>query len=362
MPSLTSKTTATASSTRPLRIGFIALNDAAPIIVAQEQGFFRQQGLRVELSREVGWATIRDKLVYRELDATHALGSMVISTTLGLNCLPCECLTAFVLNTNGNCITLSEDLWKRGVRDAKTMRDEIIRSRHERTYVFGVVYAHSSHRIHLCDWLRSAGVDPERDVRVVVVPPPQLFRNLAAGTIDGYCVGDPWNSLAVREQAGWCVATSTELAPGHPEKVVMVSTDFAEQRHDEHMAMIKALTQAARLCDDPAFRPELSRLLARREYLNVPARVILSSLIGPFDYGHGRTGPTDDFISFHRDGANDPTPAKAAWLINGFNRHRFLPDGKIVPSGLGARVFRSDLFQQANQSTSSKNDTSLVHA
>ena len=142
MPSPTSKPALSSSSSRPLRIGFIALDDAAPIIVAHEQGFFAQQGLHVELSREVGWATIRDKLVYRELDAAHALGSMVISTTLGLNCLPCDCLTACVLNTNGNCITLSEDLWKRGVRDAKTMRDEIISSRHERTYVFGVVYAH----------------------------------------------------------------------------------------------------------------------------------------------------------------------------------------------------------------------------
>ena len=362
MPSPTQKSSASASSARPLRIGFIALDDAAPIIVAHEHGCFRQQGLRVELSREVGWATIRDKLVYRELDATHALGSMVISTTLGLNSPPCECLTAFVLNTNGNCITLSEYLWRRGVRDAKTMRDEIIRSRHERPYVFGVVYAHSSHRIHLCDWLRGAGVDPERDVRVVVVPPPQLFRNLAAGTIDGYSVGDPWNSLAVRERVGWCAATSAELAPGHPEKVLMVRSDFAEQRHGEHLAMIAALAKAAKLCDDPAFRPELVRLLSRREYLNVPARVIQSSLVGPFDYGHGRTGPADGFISFHRNGANNPTPAKAAWLINGFNRHHFLPDGKVVPSEIGASVFRSDIFLQAGKSTSRQHDTALVHA
>ncbi|HEY9248508.1 MAG TPA: CmpA/NrtA family ABC transporter substrate-binding protein, partial [Rariglobus sp.] len=183
------KPTATPLPRRPLRIGFIALNDAAPIIVAHEHGFFQKHGLHVELSREVGWATIRDKIIYRELDASHALGAMVISTNLGLNCLPCECLTAFVLNTNGNCITLSEGLWQRGVRDAATMRDEIIRARHDRDYVFGVVFAHSSHRIHICDWLRSGGIDPEKDVRVVVVPPPQLFRNLAAGTIDGYCVG-----------------------------------------------------------------------------------------------------------------------------------------------------------------------------
>ncbi|MBC8041781.1 MAG: ABC transporter substrate-binding protein, partial [Opitutaceae bacterium] len=344
------------------RIGFIALNDAAPIIVAHENGFFKKHGLDVELSREVGWATIRDKVIHRELDAAHALGAMVISTTLGVNCLPCECLTAFVLNTDGNCITLSEDLWKRGVRDAVSMRDEIIRSRHERTYVFGVVFAHSSHRIHVCDWLRSGGVDPEKDVRIVVVPPPQLFRNLAAGTIDGYCVGDPWNSLAVREKIGWCVAVSPDLAPGHAEKVLMVRSDFAANRSDEHLAIISALSEAAALCDTPSFRPELCDLLSRREYMNVPSRVIQASLVGPFDAGHGNTIPATDFIHYHRNAANDPTAAKASWLIDGFNRHRFLPAGITVPADLGARTFRSDLFQLTQKQLIKSKKNELVHA
>jgi len=362
MTTINRKPSVTPLPRRPLRIGFIALNDAAPIIVAHENGFFQKHGLHVELSREVGWATIRDKVIYRELDASHALGAMVISTTLGLNCLPCDCLTAFVLNTDGNCITLSEDLWNRGVRDAATMRDEIIRSRHERAYVFGVVFAHSSHRIHMCDWLRSAGVDPEKDVRIVVVPPPQLFRNLAAGTIDGYCVGDPWNSLAVREKIGWCPVASPDLAPGHAEKVLMVRRDFAETRSDEHLAMIAALSEAAALCDDPAFRPELCNLLARREYMNVPERVIQASLVGPFDYGHGNTVQATNFIHYHQNGANDPTDAKAAWLIEGFNRHRFLPAGTVLPADLGPRTFRSDLYNLAHKSSRKRTNYELVHA
>ncbi len=345
------------SRSRPTRIGFIPLNDAAPIIVAHEHGLFQRHGLNVTLSREVGWATIRDKIIYRELDAAHALGAMLLSTTLGLNCLPCPSLTAFVLNTNGNCITLSEELWQRGVRDAATMRDEIIRSRHERTYVFGVVFEHSSHRIHLCDWLRSAGVHPEKDVRIVVVPPPQLFRNLAAGTIDGYCVGDPWNSLAVREKTGWCAATSNDLAPGHPEKVLMVRQDFAASEPDRHLAIVSALAEAAALCDDPAFRPELVKLLARREYLNLAERVVAASLMGPLDLGHDRRVEAADFIRYHRDGANDPTPAKAAWLIDGFTRHRFIPPGTDLPRDLGRRTFRSDLYHQAcRQNTVSRHD------
>jgi len=360
MSSTKPKPTVSPLPRRPLRLGFTALNDAAPIIVAHENGFFKQHGLDVTLSREVGWATIRDKIIHRELDASHALGAMIISTNLGLNCLPCECLTGFVLNTNGNSITLSENLWSRGVRDAATMRDEIIRSRHERTYVFGVVFAHSSHRIHLCDWLRSGGIDPEKDVRIVVVPPAQLFRNLAAGTIDGYCVGDPWNSLAVREKIGWCPAISPDLAPGHVEKVLMVRSDFAETSAGEHLALIAALSEAAALCDAADFRPELSTLLARREYMNVPARVIQSSLVGPFDYGHGRTVSADDFINYHRNGANNPTAAKAAWLIEGFNRHRFLPAGVTVPADLGARTFRSDLYQLSLKSSRKRTQHELI--
>ena len=347
MTSPSRKLTRPPSAHSALRIGFIALNDAAPLIVAQEHGLFQKHGLSVTLSREVGWATIRDKIIHRELDAAHALGAMLISTQLGLNCLTTECLTAFVLNTKGNCITLSEELWSRGVRDAASLRDEIVRSRHERTYVFGVVFAQSSHRIHLCEWLRSAGIDPEKDVRVVVVPPSQLFRNLAAGTIDGYCAGEPWNSLAVREKIGWCAALSRDLAPGHAEKVLMVRKDFAENRADEHLAMIAAVAEAAKLCDQPEFRPELVKLLARREYINLAASVIHSSLIGPFDLGHGSSISADHFFNFHQDQANLPSLDKANWLIERFVRHGLAPEGTILPADLAECTFRPDIYNQA---------------
>ena len=315
--------------------------------MAQEQGLFRRHGLSVTLSREVGWATIRDKIIYGELDAAHAPGFMVLSTTLGLNCPPCPCLTAFVLNVNGNAITLSNELRELGVRDAATMAREIARRRRERIFVFGVVFAHSSHHIHLCDWLAGAGVEPQRDVRVVVVPPPQLFRNLAAGTIDGYCAGEPWNSLAVSEGAGWCAATSLDLAPGHVEKVLMVRADFAEHRKEEHLALVAALNEAAELCDDAAFRPELARLLARREFVNVPEPVIAAGLVGPFSDGRGRSIPGADFIQFHRDGANDPTPAKAAWLLEELVRHGLVPRETELPADLAESTFRTDLYHQA---------------
>ncbi|MCX6938877.1 MAG: CmpA/NrtA family ABC transporter substrate-binding protein [Verrucomicrobia bacterium] len=331
-----------------IRLGFIPLTDAAPILVADAQGFFRRRGLEVQLSREVGWATVRDKIIYRELDAAHAVAPMAAAITLGLGCLAIPCLSAYVLNAHGNAITLSTALWKRGVRDAVTLRDEIQRTRHERTLVLGVVFAHSAQQILLRDWLRGGQINPDKDVRIVVVPPAQLHRNLAAGTIDGYCVGEPYNTQAVREKTGWIAAISADLAPGHPEKALLVREDFAATRPEEHLALVGALQEAAILCDDPAFRPELVRLLARPEYLDVPARLLTPALLGPIDPGMGREPlATTSYIRFSQAEANVPTPLRAQWIIDGFARHGLLPKGLVIPPDLARRTFRSDLFSQA---------------
>lgn len=331
-----------------IRLGFIPLTDAAPILVAHSQGFFRRRGLDILLSREVGWATVRDKIIYRELDAAHAVAPMAAAVTLGLGCLATACLSAYVLNAHGNAITLSTNLWKRGVRDAITLRDEIQRTRHERTLVLGVVFTHSAQQILLRDWLRGGQINPEKDVRIVVVPPAQLHRNLAAGTIDGYCVGEPYNSQAVREKTGWIAATSADLAPNHPEKALIVREDFATTRSEEHLALIGALQEAAILCDDPAFRPELVRLLARPEYLNVPPRLLTPALLGPIEPGMGREPfAATNYIRFSEAEANVPTPLRAQWIIDGFARHGLLPKGLVIPPDLARRTFRSDLYSQA---------------
>jgi ABC-type nitrate/sulfonate/bicarbonate transport system substrate-binding protein len=220
----------TRSRTRPVRIGFVPLNDCAPIVMAHELGLFEKYDLVVRLSREIGWATVRDKIVYGELDAAHAVAGLVFVCSFGLGVLQTDCLTALVLNLHGNAITLSNELRACGVHDGKTLKFEIERSRGKRLFTFGVAFPFSSHNFILCEWLRAAGIEPRVDVEIVTVPPPQMFPNLRAGNLDGYCVGEPWNSLAVMRRAGWCVATSAELAPLHPEKVLIVRRDFAEER------------------------------------------------------------------------------------------------------------------------------------
>lgn len=333
-------------SARPLRLGFLALTDAAPLIAARELGCFARRGLSVELCREVGWATIRDKVTYGELDGAHAPAPMLWATHLGLGCAPADVCTAFIFNLHGNAITLSTRLWEAGVSDATGLREEALRRRGENKLMFGIVFPHSMHHVLLRQWLHAARIDPERDVRIAVVPPAQMFRNLVARTLDGYCAGEPWNTLAVQENQGWCPAWSTVLAPGHVEKVLLVRTAFAERRAAEHTALVAALTEAAAWCDLPSNRADLARMLAAPAYLNLSSAVIEPALVGRFSPQPGRIEDTPDFLVFHRGDANAPTPARAATL-----QHELVAAG-IVPRSqlrteLPTRLFREDLFRKA---------------
>ena len=331
---------------RPLRIGFLPLTDAAPLIVAQQKGFFSRHKLNVELHREVGWATIREKIIYGELEAAPAPAPMLWCTDLGLGCAPCPVLTALVLNLHGNALTLSRTLWDAGVKDEAGLRETVRARRAHQPMTFGVVSQFSSHHLLLRDWLRRAGLDPENDVRIVVVPPAQMFRNLLAGTIDGYCAGEPWNTLAVREGAGWCPTWSAAQQPGHVEKVLMVTRRFAEKHAAEHAALVAALVEACAWCDEPQNREPLAELLADSAHLNLPARLIAPALLGRFDCGQGRVEHVPDFHVFHRGDANVPTTAKAAALQAGLVDAGFLPADAAAPE-LPRRLFREDLYRHA---------------
>src|SRR5436305_1887532 len=161
-----------------LRLGFVPLTDCAPLIMAQELGLFRKYGLLVALHRELGWATIRDKIIYGELDAAHALAAMPVAATLGLSSIRCDCVIGLVLNLHGNAVTLANDLRKRGVRDGASLRKAIMETRKDKTLTFAAVAPYSSHLFLLRTWLASHGIVPGQDVRIVIVPPPQMVANL----------------------------------------------------------------------------------------------------------------------------------------------------------------------------------------
>ena len=334
-------------ATSPLRLGFVPLTDCAPLVIAKELGLFRKHGLRVTLHRELGWATIRDKVIYGELEAAHALAAMPVAATLGLGSIKCECVTGLVLNLHGNAITLSNHLRKLKVTDNASLRAAILRLRHQRAFTFGAVAPFSSHLFLLRKWLAALGIHPELDARIVIVPPPQMVSNLVAGHLDGFCVGDPWNSVAIAARAGWCAAVSAELSPGHPEKVLMVRRDFAEKRSEEHVALVAALLQACEFCDQPENHGYLATTLARPEYVGAPANALRRGIAGEFDIDGRGLRAVPDFAVFHGHDANEPSAEKAGWLLQHMREVATGLDPSVFGPSLGRRVFCHEIFDEA---------------
>ena len=339
--------TAAPRSRMRVRIGFIALVDCAPLLVAHELGLFVKQGVDVELSREVGWATVREKILYRQLDAAHAIAGLTLALRLGLDGIGCPAIAPFVFNLNGNAITLSTDLWRRGVRDVKGLQ-KLIRSTPQHLFTFGIVARTSSHNFMLRRWLKGAGIDPDHDVRLVVLPPTQMAGSLSAGLIDGYCAGEPWNSVAVANGIGWCPVTSEDLMPGHPEKVLLTTEDFAMDHPFEMTAIIRALHEACSFCDRMENRPQVVEVLHSSGLFHVNKNILRQSLVGPFDDGTSERRSTENFHIFHRNNTNEPTREKADWLLTEFSNNGLIPSTmQSAAHDAAAQCWRSDLFHKA---------------
>jgi ABC-type nitrate/sulfonate/bicarbonate transport system substrate-binding protein len=332
-----------------LRIGFLPVSDCAPVVYAHEAGLFAKYELEVELRRETSWANVRDKIINGDLDAAHAPASLPFLANFGLESDQCACVSGLVLNLQGNAITISRELWEKGVRDAASMRERIYQSWGRRTYNFGIVFPFTSQDFLLRQWLRAGGIMPDVEVRLVVVPPSQMFPTLKLGYIDGFCVGEPWTSVAVEAGVGATVATSAELAPLHPEKVLMVRQSFSIGRSEEHERMLAAVLEACAFCDNPQNRPMLSELLAQPRYVNAPAECLQAGLVGPTVPADGPLNLLDLNI-FHEHEANDPTDDKAIWVMN--QLYNLLEQKYAKRPGSGrapvlTNVFRHDIYERA---------------
>jgi nitrate/nitrite transport system substrate-binding protein len=306
-----------------LKVGFLALLDSAPLLVAKERGFFAEQGLEVELLRQSSWAGLRDKLTVGALDGAQMLAPMVLASTLGLGGVQEPLVTALALNLGGNSITLSGALAAR-----RTETGSLAKAIKGRRVTFGIVHPFSSHHYEMRLWLDAAGIDAERDVQLTVVPPAQMLSNLSAGLIDGYCVGEPWGHLAARSGLGQVVATSREICPGRIEKVFAVRQHRADSHPDIHQAALRALSQAARWCDQPEHRAELAELLSRPGHVNAPLpllRVLLES---------------EDRPVFHAHTAGFSWRSQGLWYLDQMRRWGQLPTG-IDEMKLVDQVFRT---------------------
>lgn len=343
-----------------LTLGFIPLTDCAPLVVAKERGYFAAAGLEVELSKETSWANVRDKVSIGILDGAHMLAPMPIATTLGIGPVCKPTVTALSLDLNGNAITVSQPLYERmRALDPTSLIHRpysanalarVIEERREQggePLKFAVVYPMSTHAYELRYWMAAAGIDPDRDVSLLVVPPPQMVSQLRAGNIDGFCVGEPWNSVAVAEGLGRVMITNYELWNNNPEKVFGVNLEWAEQYPKTHRALLSALLEAARWTDAPENRPAVADLIAQSRYINAPAEIVRQSMTGTFRYALDETPVRmPDFNVFFRFAATYPWRSHAIWFLTQMVRWGQL-ERSVDLTAVAEQVYRPDLYREA---------------
>ena len=340
----------------PLSIAFLPLTDSAPLVVARAKGFAEAQGIDLSLVRTTSWATLRDRLVYGQVQAAHMLAPLAIAVNLGLSQHLAAISAPFKLNVNGNALVmatefalaLDPDPAKR-VQDPEATAHDFANAigLYKRKPVIGVVHRFSSHALMLRYWLGFAGVDPDRDVNLRVLPPSFMVEALRLGEIDGFIAGEPWNSVAVAGGLGEIVATGVNIWRRGVEKVLAMRTDWMEANAETVDRLLVAVSQAAAWCDDPANREELAILLERPEHVGQPAEWITTALSGRLVLRRG-DAPVDvpDFLLFHREAAGFPWRSQALWIYSQLLRWGMVK-ADAATERQAADVFRPDIYRRA---------------
>jgi nitrate/nitrite transport system ATP-binding protein len=330
-----------------VNIGYIPLTDAAPLIVAKEKGFFAKYGIeQVNLLQEASWDAIADRIVGGELHAAQMVTGMPLALTLGMNGRASTPISVpLVLSRNGNAITLSTQLYQKGIRTLQNLKAAIRTTIIERKLTIGIVHECSMHNLMLRYWLASAGIDPDTDLDLIVIPPQQMVDRLRSGEIDGFCVGEPWNTVAIQEGIGFVIATDLDIWAGNPEKVLGFTETWVQQHPNTHSAIVRAILEACEYCDEPRHRQEILVLLT--QHLNISPQSIRPGLIGPFDRG-GNTLPEvlPRYHQFHVENANCPRRVEGLWILTQLARWGITPFPKNHVEIL-SRVRRVDHFLTA---------------
>jgi nitrate/nitrite transport system ATP-binding protein len=331
-----------------LDIGFLPLTDAAPLIVAQEKGFFAEHGLeQVTLSCETSWKEIAKGVGTGRLDAAQMVAGMPLALTLGAGGKPSiPIVNALNLSRNANAITLSKRLYNQGVRNLADLKTAINASP-DQILTLGVAHPTSMQNLILRYWLAAGGIDPDRDVSLTVIPPMEMVTQLKAGNIDGYCVGEPWNYRAVHEDIGFVAATALEIWSGQPKKVLGVREEWAQKYPQTYLALIKALLEACKYCDDFRNREEIVELICRPEYLNTNPAYVRPGFIDPYDRGDG-TEPQEiaRYNQFYLNQTNYPNRTELLWMVTQLARWGLVTFPKNWVEVI-ERVCRTDIFGAA---------------
>ncbi len=365
-----------------LKFGFIKLTDMAPLAVAYEKGFFEDEGLYVTLEAQANWKVLLDRVIDGELDGAHMLAGQPLGATIGIG-TKAEVITAFSMDLNGNAITVSNDTWEQmkpflskesdGIIvhpiKADALKPVVQQYRDQgKPFNMGMVFPVSTHNYELRYWLAAGGINPgyyapqsgdnsgqlKADVLLSVTPPPQMPATMEAGTIKGYCVGEPWNQQAVFKGIGVPVVTDYEIWKNNPEKVFGVSKAWAEKYPNTHIRVVKALIRAAHWLDENnnANRSEAVAMLSKSQYVGADKEVIANSMTGTFEYEKGDKREVPDFNVFFRHNATYPYYSDAIWYLTQMRRWGQIADAKSDDwyMDIAKEVYRPDIYQQAAES------------
>jgi NitT/TauT family transport system ATP-binding protein len=303
----------------------------AVLVAAVEQGFARREGICLQLIKDVSWSNIRDRLAFRQFDVAQMLSPMPIASQLHLGSNPYPCFTPFALGRGGNAITLSVELYRQmqavagldGSEDALTnglALKQVVEQRRQagrKPLVFAMTYPFSSHNYEFRFWLAAAGINPDTDVTMTIVPPPLTVDAMTARAIDGFCVNAPWNMIAVEKGVGRMVATKADIWPSAPEKVLGVSPEWAKENPETLSRLIAVLDAAARWCDDRRNHDDLAAMMSDPAYVGVPSELIRRLLSGRLTVDpDGRTRQVENYLKFHDQSANFPWISQALWIYS----------------------------------------------
>ena len=376
MPSL-ARAAALKPEKEDLKFGFIKLTDMAPIAIAKELGYFEEEGLYVAVEPQANWKVLLDRVITGELDGAHMLAPQPLGATIGFG-TKAHIITPFSMDLNGNGITVAKSVWEEMSQyipkgpdgkyvhpiKAEVLKKVVDRYKAEgKPFNMGMVFPLSTHNFELRYWLASGGLHPGyysptdisgkilADVLLSVTPPPQMRATLEAGTILGYCVGEPWNQQAVFKGIGVPVITDTEIWKNNPEKVFGFTADFQKKNPNTVLAATKALIRAGMWLDENnnANRMKAVQILAKPEYVGADAKVIANSMTGTFEYEKGDKRPVPDFNVFYRYYATYPYYSDAVWYLTQMRRWGQIADGKPDAwyEQVAKDVYRPDLYLEA---------------
>jgi nitrate/nitrite transport system substrate-binding protein len=337
-----------APETPNMRFGIIALTDCAPIVMAHELGYFKKVGITSIVSKEASWAVIRDKLSLGENQATHMLLGMPLASTMGLAGSPVKPMVVpWLLNRNGQAITLNNQLKAAGVKTPAQIKPLAEKAKAAGDpLTFAMTFPPGTHAMWMRYWLASGGINPDKDVNLITIPPPQMVANMKVDKMDGFCVGEPWNNRAIEDGIGFTAVTTQQIWKDHPEKVCAFTEEFASKNPKTVKAVLKALHLASVDLDKMENRAKFAEVIARPSYINCPPATILERLMGKYEYGDGRVEQDPNYMMFSNRGCNYPHQIYAKWWLTQFRRWGM---AKAAPDydGIPKRVLRPDLYLDA---------------